>query len=220
MKKFITSLIVLVTLSASAQCNQHVFSSVGATKWTNFEYIDCDGNIHNFGLPAGGYTIIFCADIGTAFALNGDLIILDHKDIDIVVQPKNNKVVTFAKEILSDAVYGAESRLLEFLRKHGIIEYDSIQGGNIYGSLEGKIMESDGTKDSINATLLNIHEWMKTEQSYIQGTTAYEEMQDDALIEPENKDSTDLGEVPQSAEKGSISTKTIFAPYMYGRFAI
>ena len=153
-------------------------------------------------------------------ALNGDLIILDHKDIDIVVQPKNNKVVTFAKEILSDAVYGAESRLLEFLRKHGIIEYDSIQGGNIYGSLEGKIMESDGTKDSINATLLNIHEWMKTEQSYIQGTTAYEEMQDDALIEPENKDSTDLGEVPQSAEKGSISTKTIFAPYMYGRFAI
>mgnify|MGYP003666952203 CR=1 FL=1 len=66
MKKFITSLIVLVTLSASAQCNQHVFTSVGATKWTNFEYLDCDGNIHNFGLPAGGYTIIFCADIGTA----------------------------------------------------------------------------------------------------------------------------------------------------------
>mgnify|MGYP003134626544 CR=1 FL=1 len=153
-------------------------------------------------------------------ALNGDLIILDHKDIDIVVQPKNNKVVTFAKEILSDAVYGAESRLLEFLRKHGIIEYDSIQGGNIYGSLEGKIMESDGTKDAINATLLNIHEWMKTEQPYIQGTSAYEQMQDDALVDPDNKDSTDLGEVPQSAEKGSISTKTIFAPYMYGRFAI
>lgn len=153
-------------------------------------------------------------------ALNGDLIILDHKDIDIVVQPKNNKVVTFAKEILSDAVYGAESRLLEFLRKQGIIEYDSIQGGNIYGSLEGKIMESDGSKDPINSTLLNIHEWMKTEQSYIQGTTAYEEMQDDALLDPENKDSTNLGEVPQSSEKGSISTKTIFAPYMYGRFAI
>jgi len=153
-------------------------------------------------------------------ALNGDLIILDHKDIDIVVQPKNNKVVTFAKAILSDAVYGAESRLLEFLRKHGVIEYDSIQGGNIYGSLEGKIMESDGSKDPINSTLLNIHEWMKTEQAYIQGTTAYEEMQDDALVEPDNKDSTDLGEVPQSAEKGSISTKTIFAPYMYGRFAI
>jgi len=153
-------------------------------------------------------------------ALNGDLIILDHKDIDIVVQPNNNKVVTFAKEILNDAVYGAESRLLEFLRKNGIIEYDSIQGGNIYGSLEGKIMKSDGHKDPINSTILNIHEWMKTEQSYIQGTTAYEQMEDDALINPDNEDSTELGEVPQGEEKGSISTKTIFAPYMYGRFAI
>ena len=153
-------------------------------------------------------------------ALNGDLIILDHKDIDIVVQPNNNKVVTFAKEILNDAVYGAESRLLEFLRKNGIIEYDSIQGGNIYGSLEGKIMKSDGHKDPINSTILNIHEWMKTEQSYIQGTTAYEQMEDDALINPDNEASTELGEVPQGEEKGSISTKTIFAPYMYGRFAI
>ena len=62
----------LTSSSLNAQCNQHVFTSVGAEKWTNFEYIDCDGNIHNFGLPAGGYTIIFCADIGTAFALNGD----------------------------------------------------------------------------------------------------------------------------------------------------
>ena len=62
----------LTSPSLNAQCNQHVFSSVGAEKWTNFEYLDCDGLIHNFGLPAGGYTIIFCADIGTAFALNGD----------------------------------------------------------------------------------------------------------------------------------------------------
>jgi hypothetical protein len=55
-----------------SQCNQHVFSSVGAEKWTNFEYQDCDSAMHNFGLPTGGYTIIFCAEIGTAFALNGD----------------------------------------------------------------------------------------------------------------------------------------------------
>jgi len=67
-------LITAMALSqiANGQCNQHVFSSVGATEWTNFEYQDCDGIMHDFGLPAGGYTIIFCADIGTAFALNGD----------------------------------------------------------------------------------------------------------------------------------------------------
>lgn len=72
MKSLIFMLSVVVSLGCHAQCNQHVFTSVGATGWTNFEYVDCDGGDHSFGLPAGGYTIIFCADIGTAFALNGD----------------------------------------------------------------------------------------------------------------------------------------------------
>lgn len=71
--RYLIMLVCLVfSLTSMAQCNQHVFTSVGATEWTNFEYIDCDGEDHNFGLPPGGYTIIFCADIGTAFALNGD----------------------------------------------------------------------------------------------------------------------------------------------------
>jgi hypothetical protein len=55
-----------------SQCNQHVFSSVGAEKWTNFQYQDCDGLNHYFGIPTGGYTIIKCAELGTTFVLNGD----------------------------------------------------------------------------------------------------------------------------------------------------
>ena len=73
MKRFIFMLSIFVNaLTLYSQCNQHVFSSVGAEKWTNFQYQDCDGASHYFGLPAGGYTVIFCADIGTAFILNGD----------------------------------------------------------------------------------------------------------------------------------------------------
>jgi len=150
-------------------------------------------------------------------ALNGDLMILDHKDIDIIIQRTNNKVLTVAKDMITDAVYGAESRLLEYLRRKGIIEYDSIQGGNIYGSLEGKIMEAKEA-DAIKATILNISEWMKTEEPYIKGTTAYEQMEDDLLLEPDNFDSTDLGQVPQASEKGSIEQGSIFAPYIYGRY--
>ena len=74
---------------------------------------------------------------------------------------------------------------LEFLRKKGVIKYDSIQGGNVYGSLEGAIMKSS-TLDPIKATVLNISEWMKTEEPYIQGTTAYEEMEDEMLLRPFN----------------------------------
>ena len=150
-------------------------------------------------------------------ALNGDLMILDHKDIDIVVQPTSKKIVTFAKEITSDAVYGAESRLLEYLRGQGVINYDSIQGGNVYGSLEGQIMDSS-THDPIKVTLLKISEWMTSEQPYIAGTTAYDDLQDDALVDPDNEFSTELGQVPHEDEKGSINQSSLFAPYLYGRY--
>ena len=66
--------------------------------------------------------------------------IYDHKDIDIVLMQEKKKIVAFAKDMLTDTVYGAESRLFEYLRKNGIIAYDSIQGGNIYGSMEAKII--------------------------------------------------------------------------------
>tara|TARA_Y100000034_G_scaffold64917_1_gene78573 strand:- start:332 stop:907 length:576 start_codon:yes stop_codon:yes gene_type:complete len=150
-------------------------------------------------------------------SLNGDLMILDHKDIDIVVQPTSKKIVTFAKEITSDAVYGAESRLLEYLRGQGVINYDSIQGGNVYGSLEGQIMDSS-SHDPIKVTLLKISEWMTTEQPYITGTTAYDDLQDDALTDPDNEYSTDLGDVPHADKKGSINSDSLFAPYLYGRY--
>ena len=149
-------------------------------------------------------------------AINGDLMIMDHKDIDIVIKPKDKKIVAFAKETLSDLVYGAESRLFEYLRKAGVLEMDSIQGGNIYGSLEGQIQEGE---KSVEITLMKISEWMVTEQPMIAGRTAYDEMEDEHLLDPDGEYSTELGEVPQAAKKGSIDKSTLFAPYLYGRYS-
>ena len=144
--------------------------------------------------------------------------ILDHKDIDIVLQQKDGKIITFAKETISDFTYGAESRLLEFMRSKGILEYDSIQGGNIYGSLEGKLMSPEKT-DVNKVALKIISEWMTTEDSYLKGTSAYDDMEDEHLLDPDNEFSTNLGEVPQEQEKGSIRQDSLFAPYLYGRYS-
>jgi len=153
----------------------------------------------------------------TRSAINGDIMILDHKDIDIVLQQKDGKILTFAKDTLSDFTYGAESRLMEFMRKKGILEYDSIQGGNIYGSLEGKLMESNEVE--VNKVALKvISEWMTTEESYLKGSTAYDDMSDDHLLSPDGEYSTELGEVPAEEKKGSILQHNLFAPYLYGRY--
>ena len=153
----------------------------------------------------------------TRSAVNGDIMILDHKDIDIVLKQGDGKILTFAKETISDYTYGAEARLLEFLRAKGILEYDSIQGGNIYGSMEGKLMKSDDVE--VNKIALKvISEWMTTEQSYLKGTTAYDDMSDEHLLSPDGEYSTELGEVPAEEQKGSILQHNLFAPYLYGRY--
>ena len=148
-------------------------------------------------------------------AINGDLMILDHKDIDIVIKQGDKKIIAFAKETLSDLVYGAEARLLEYLRRNGLIEIDSIQGGNIYGSLEGKLQEG---KKTVEVTLMKISEWMESEEPMMSGRTGYDDMQDDHLLSPDGEFSTELGEVPHEEEKGSIRQHNLFAPYLYGRY--
>jgi hypothetical protein len=149
--------------------------------------------------------------------LSGDLMIYDHKDIDIVLMQEKKKIVAFAKEMLTDNVYGAESRLFEFLRKKGIIAYDSIQGGNIYGSMEAKILDSKKF-DSVKAALLNIAEWFKIEKPMSDFLESHDDMMDDALLNPDAEHATELGEVPHEEEKGSILQKNLFAPYLYGRY--
>jgi len=150
-------------------------------------------------------------------AVNGDLMIFAHRDIDIVLNQKDRKVVAFAKEMNSDFVYGAESRLFEFLRKKGVLEFDSIQGGNIYGSMEGKLMTAK-EHDVNKITLLAIHEWMKDEAPYVNRLKGHDEDMEDHLVEPDGEYSTELGEVPHEDQKGSIRQRNLFAPYLYGRY--
>lgn len=155
--------------------------------------------------------------LNTRSAINGDIMILDHKDIDIVLKQKGGVIIAFAKETISDFTYGAEARLLEFMRSKGVLEYDSIQGGNVYGSLEGKLMKSSESEPN-KIALKVISEWMSSEEAYIKGSTAYDHMSDDHLLSPDGEYSTELGEVPAEEKKGSIVQHNLFAPYLYGRY--
>lgn len=150
-------------------------------------------------------------------ALDGNLMIYDHKDIDIVLMQEQKKIIAFAKDILTDNVYGAESRLFDFLRKKGIVAYDSIQGGNIYGSMEAKILDSK-KYNSVKAALLNIAEWFKEEKPMMDYIDSHDDLMNDAVLEPDDEHATELGEVPHEEEKGSILQKNLFAPYLYGRY--
>ena len=150
-------------------------------------------------------------------ALNGDLLVFDHADIDIVLMVEKKKLVAFPKDLMSEVVYGAESRLMEWMRQNGIIEYDSIQGGNVYGSLEGKIHESKD-RDSIKSTVYQLSEWIKSEAPSSKMKKGHDDIMQDAQLEPDEENHTELGEVPHEEEKGSIRRYGMFDPYLYGRY--
>ncbi len=157
-------------------------------------------------------------EIDARKSLAGDIMIFDHNDIDIVILKEQKKVVAFAKEMLTDSVYGAETRLFNFLRQRGIVAYDSIQGGNIYGSMEAKLLTPESRiKKPLSLTIHMIHEWLLEEKPMQEFMEEHDELMDDALLEPDEEHATELGEVPHEAEKGSIYRHNMFAPYMYGR---
>ena len=153
-------------------------------------------------------------------AHNGDLMIFDHPDIDIVVMVEKQKVVTFAKDLATDIVYGTSSRLMERLRTKGVIAYETIQGGNVYGSLEGQLLEmKDPEKKDLQMPLVlnQISEWIESERPYFETVEEYDQMYDDELTKPDAEDSTELGKVPQEAEKGCVRPY-VFGAYPYGGY--
>ncbi len=147
-------------------------------------------------------------------SMSGDLMIFDHGDIDIVLSPSKNKVLVFPKETMSDLVYGAQNRLFAHLRKRGLIIPESVQGGSFYGVLEAELEKPfKDDLDTAKMTLINISKFIDEERPYFESTEAIVSMSDDELIHPDKEDSTELGEVPQSTEKGSIRPGFIRDPY-------
>ena len=147
-------------------------------------------------------------------SMNGDLMIFDHGDIDIVLSTKQNKITAFPKETMNDLVYGAQNRLFAMLRKKGLVVADSIQGGSFYGSFEA-LMEDASSADlnTPKMALINIANFIDEERPYFESTEAIVSMTDDELIHPDKADSTELGEVPQKTQQGSIRPGYIRDPY-------
>tara|TARA_B100000029_G_C17500829_1_gene932589 strand:- start:205 stop:744 length:540 start_codon:yes stop_codon:yes gene_type:complete len=147
-------------------------------------------------------------------SLSGDLMIFDHGDIDIVVSSSTNKVLAFPKETMNDLVYGAQNRLFAFLHKKGIVLPESVQAGSFCGSFEATFQKP--FNESVSAAklaLLNINAFINEERPYFESTEAIISMADDMELHPDKTDSTELGEVPQRVEQGSIRTGFVRDPY-------
>jgi len=148
---------------------------------------------------------IVTLDMNIRKSVNGDLMIFEHGDIDIVLSLKNNKIVTFPKENMSDLVYGAQNRLFKFLGKKGLITPETIKAGAYYGSIEGTLQESNEERINVpKLALVNISAFVEEERPYFEAKDAIISMSEDEYLDPDKEDSTELGDVPHRDKQGSI----------------
>jgi hypothetical protein len=141
--------------------------------------------------------------------MDGDVMVFDHADIDIIIMPNKGKILSLPKDLMTEVVYGAENRLTSYLSKRGIIDPASIQGGNVYGSLEATLLQPINLK----LILLNVSKWVDSERPYFEFVDNFEETVDEYYTDPSDEDSTELGEVPHEVSKGTLQPGYNYGPY-------
>lgn len=137
--------------------------------------------------------------------LDGNVMIFDHEDIDIILSLQASKCVAFPKGRMSDKAYEAQDRLFGYLSKRGVVDGTSVRGGNVHGSFEARILESTiPGVDNIQACLYILNEYLNQEKPFFRTSNEFDSDRLDHLLRPDDKDSTELGDVPQDAQKGSL----------------
>ncbi len=156
--------------------------------------------------------IVAKVELNIRKTLDGDIMVFDHADIDIIIMKEKQKIVSFPKDIMSEVVYGAQDRLYKFLNKKGLIRIDSVVGGSVYGSLQADLLPSEELNNVVMA-IINIEKWIDSERPYFEFVEEFEDMQADRLTDPSDEDSTELGEVPHEDTKGTLRPGYNYGPY-------
>jgi hypothetical protein len=137
--------------------------------------------------------------------LEGNVIIKDHDQINIIVMPEKGKILALPKGEYSEEVYAYQDKLFDYLLRNGVIVPDSVNGGNIYGSIEAKFpMEKKYEEEPLDVILYNIDRYIETHRQESAIKKKYIDDIENELLNPDGDHTTDLGEIPQERTKGSI----------------
>ena len=136
--------------------------------------------------------------------IDGNIIIRDHPEIDIFILSKKNKIVAMPKKELDDEIYDTQKRLFKLLTQEGVIEFGSVQSGNLFMSMEALIPNSS-EGDKIQYVLYAISKYIDDEKPYYDNLKEYEREMENQLLEPEVDEYTEFDpEEHHSETKGSL----------------
>lgn len=137
--------------------------------------------------------------------LDGNLIVQDHHTINIIVMPEKGKILAFPKGEFTQDCYTDQDQLFQYLVSSGVVAPETVVGGNIYGSLEATFnKEKKGEEEPLEVVILNISNFLSKDKQEYGVRKRFIDDLEQALLQPDEEASTELGEVPQEKFKGSI----------------
>jgi hypothetical protein len=136
---------------------------------------------------------------------SGDIMITDHPIFNIFLTNGGETVVTIPKPNMGEKAYPAQRELLDSLVMSGLVKHDSIQGGMIYGALEGHLKPSEETS-LIQSLLYEIEQFIKSRLMDYERVEDYEDDIDARFLEPSDEESTEHGEIkPEEDMRKNVS---------------
>ena len=136
--------------------------------------------------------------------IDGNIIISDHPEVDIFILTTKNKIICIPKDQMDDEIYDTQNRLFKFLTKKGVIDFSSVQSGNLFMSMEAVIPKSD-EGDSIQQVLYAISIFVDEEQPFYDNLEDFEKEMERQLLEPEPDEYTEFDPEEYHADvKGSL----------------
>ena len=136
--------------------------------------------------------------------LDDNIIVSDHPELDIMVLTSKSKLVALPKDELDDDVHETQHRLFKHLIAKGVVDYSTVQAGNLFMSMEGTIPEAQ-SGDKIQYILYAISDFIKEEMPFYRDQKAFEKEMENQLLEPEVDEYTELDTDKYHADnKGSL----------------
>ena len=152
--------------------------------------------------------------------LDGNLLIDDHQHMDIIVIPSKNKIMTMPKPYAEKEVYPYQKDLMYDLFKGGVLVADSTQGGAKFGVVEASY-PSEGDVNTTQSLLYRLENYLVRTSASENYAIEYDEYIEDRFTNPDEKNSTEHGEVlpyedtPEGAQNADPTYTYYGAGYLW-----
>jgi hypothetical protein len=151
--------------------------------------------------------------------MDGNILISDHKYIDIIIDLVEAKIVTMPKPHMEKDVYDYQKDLMYSLFKGGVTSAVAPRGGPVFGMVECTF-PAEGEVDNVQAVLYQISEYFKKTAQDEATAEEYDQNIEDRFTDPNDSDSTAYGAVPpyQDTPQGANDSLPTYAYAGYGYY--